>query len=193
MTARTSLVVAVVTLGLSVPTAWAQPPAKPPLKSNVTALMVDVTISRYQGDKRISSLPYTIAVLPNSDRSTLRVGGEVPIPSVTFTPAKEGEAKSAPLASYSYRNIGTNIDVTAASMEDDRYRIIITIEETSVYPQGEAAKNDTNVLSSPPAFRRLSSANTLALRHGQSVEYTAATDRLTGEIAKVSVKLTVVN
>lgn len=193
MTSRAS-VVAALTLMVCVPTTSAQQVKQAPAK--VTALMVEVTISRYQGEKRISTLPYTIAVLPNSDRSTLRVGGEVPIPTTTFTPTKEGEgkaeAKPSPLASYSYRNIGTNIDINAAAMEDDRFRIIISIEETSVYPQGEASKN-MNIVSTAPAFRRLQSSNTLALRHNQSVEYTAATDRITGEVAKVSVKLTVVN
>jgi Flp pilus assembly secretin CpaC len=184
---------------LLVTTVSAQPakPAAPPVPS-VTALMVDVTISRYQGDKRTSQLPYTIAVSPNSDRSNLRVGGEVPIPTTTFTPLPSGatkdagtEAKPNPLQSFSYRSIGTNIDVTAAAVDDGRYRVIISVEDSSVYPPGETAKN-MNTVAGAPAFRSLRSSNTLILRDGQSVDYTAATDRITGEVARISVKLTVI-
>ena len=173
-------------------------PAKsgtPPVPG-VTALMVDVTISRYQGDKRTSHLPYTIAVLPNSDRSNLRVGGDVAIPSTTFTPSQTGgkeagDTKGTPLTSFNYRTIGTNIDVTAAALDDGRYRLIISVEDSSVYPPGETAKNMTTVPGAP-AFRSLRSSNTLVLRDGQSVDYTAATDRISGEVARISVKMTVV-
>ena len=170
------------------------PPPQPPPQAagaNVTALMVEVTISRYQGEKRISSLPYTIAVTPDGKQSNLRMGGSVPIPSTTFTPSKDGDAK-APLTSYNYRDIGTGFDVTAAPASDGRYRISISIDESSVYPPGEAVKNEV-VARDAPAFRSLRSNNTLVLRNGQSVEYTAATDRITGETARISVKLTVVN
>jgi type II secretory pathway component GspD/PulD (secretin) len=167
------------------------PPSPPPPATNVTALMVEITISRYQGDKRISSLPYTIAVTPDSKQSNLRMGGSVPIPSTTFTPSKEGDAK-APLTSYTYRDIGTGFDVSAAPAAEGRYRISISIDESSVYPPGEAGKNDV-LARDAPAFRSLRSNNTLLLRNGQSVEYTAATDRITGETARISVKLTVVN
>jgi hypothetical protein len=49
-----------------------------------------------------------------------------------------------------------------------------------------------NTVAGAPAFRSLRSSNTLILRDGQSVDYTAATDRITGEVARISVKLTVI-
>jgi Flp pilus assembly secretin CpaC len=171
-----------------------------PARTEITGLMVEVTISRYQGDKRISSLPYTVAASPDNQRHTLRVGGEVPIPSTTFTPvggppkdavAGGGDTKLAPLTSYGYRSIGTNIDVVSSPLEDGRYRVGVTVEESSIYPPGETAKSVTTV-PGVPAFRSLRSQNTLVLRDGQSVEYTAATDRISGEVARISVKLTVV-
>ena len=204
MILRASLVLFVasaVAVGSLVATPAAAQPAGKPAVSDITGLMVEVTISRYQGDKRISSLPYTIAASPDNQRHTLRVGGEVPIPSTTFTPApaaptKDGDTsggatKSNPLTSYGYRSIGTNIDVVSSPLDDGRYRVGVSVEESSIYPPGETTKNLTTV-PGVPAFRSLRSQNTLVLRDGQSVEYTAATDRISGEVARISVKLTVV-
>ena len=176
-------------------TALVQGPPQPPPpapRANVTALMIEVTIARYQGEKRLSSLPYTIAVTPDNAKSNLRMGGSVPIPSTTFSPSKDADAKQAALTSYQYRDIGTSIDVAAFPADEGRYKISISIDESSVYPPNESAKNDL-LMAGAPAFRSLRSNNTLFLRHNQSVEYTAATDRITGETARVSVKLTVVN
>jgi len=170
-------------------TAFGQP-ATPPASSKaaVTALMVEVTIARYQGEKRLSSLPYTIGVTPDGSRQTVRVGGSVAIPSTT-APGPDGKASTS---SYSYRDIGTNIDVTAVPAEDGRYRIGLIIEESSVYPSDETLKSQV-LMSGVPAFRSFRSNNAVTLRHGQSIEYTVATDRITGETARISVKLTVVN
>ena len=178
--------------------ARAQEPAKPlpvvpapALKpATVTALMVDVTVSRYLGDKRLSSTPYTVSVIPGQ-RSSLRMGGEVPVPAVSFAPAqKEGEKPASPLVSYSYRNIGTNLDVEASAGVDAQYRIILTIDDNSIYPPELAPP--TTKTTGAPAFRKFGSTNALALRDGQSLEYTMATDRLSGEVVRVNVKLTVV-
>jgi Flp pilus assembly secretin CpaC len=204
MIPRVLAVAAALVLMLGTARSSAQQPAKPPAKTTVTALMVEVTVSRYQGDKRISSLPYSISVTPDGNRANLRVGGDVAIPTTTFTPvkpatadaagadAKEAKSSPSPLTSYSYRSIGTSIDVSATPTEDDRYKVSISLDESSVYPPGEAAKN-MNVVGGAPAFRSLKSSNTLTLRDGQSVDYTAATDRITGEVARISVKLTVIN
>ena len=156
----------------------------------VSALMVDVVISRHLGEKRLSSTPYSLAVTPDN-RSSLRMGGQVPIPSTTFTPVTKDDAKpAAPMVSYSYRDIGTNIDVQASGLTDGRSRLTLTIDETSVYPEENAPP--TTKTTGAPAFRGFKSTNSVMLRDGQSIEYTMATDRLTGEVFRVSVKMTVV-
>lgn len=165
-----------------------RPPGPPP---NVSALMLEVIISRYQGDKLLSRVPYTLAVIPDATgRARLRVGGDVAIPSAP-RPAADSTDK-APPAGYSYRSIGTNIDVVAAPAPEGRYRIGITVEESSVYPPNEAAKSNM-LVAGAPAFRSLRSENSVVLRDGQSIEYVAATDRISGEVARISVKLTVVD
>jgi hypothetical protein len=177
--------------------AHAQEPAKPQPAGPITilkpaavsALMVDVTMSRYLGDKRLSNTPYSVSVIPGQ-KSSLRMGGDVPVPSTTFTPVKEGEKAASPLVSYSYRTIGTNLDVSASASAEGQYLLTLTIEDHSIYPP-ELAPSTTKTTGAP-AFRRFSSSNAIALRDGQTLDYTMATDRLTGEVYKVSVKLTVV-
>lgn len=163
--------------------------AKPPVletRKPGPTLMVEVTVNRYQGEKRLSSIPYTLTVLPDQTESRLRVGGEIPVPSTTIS-TKEGDAR--PITSYSYRNIGTNIDVTARPAPEGGYRLMVTLEESSVYPPSET-KGDSMV-AGVPAFRRAASTNNLNLRDGQSLDFTAATDRISGEVTRISVKLTV--
>jgi type II secretory pathway component GspD/PulD (secretin) len=158
-------------------------------KSLPSALMVDVTLSRYQGEKRLSSLPYTLAVTPDGNRFNLRVGGQIPVTTTTFTPSEKGEGKAG--SSYSYRDIGTLIDVTAAQTDDGRYRVLVAVEDSSVYPSADAGKVGAGP-AGVPAFRSFRSTNAVILRDGQSIEYVAATDRITGETARISVKLSVI-
>ena len=172
-------------------TAGQQPPT--PTSTTVTALMVEVTVNRYQGDKRLSSIPYVLAVTPDKERATLRVGGEIPIQRLNNPSAKDQDATPPP--SFGYRPIGTNIDVSAAPAADGRYRLAILLEETSVYgDESERAisKAPGVVASGLPAFRNLRVSNAVMLKDGQSLEFTAASDRISGEVARIAVKLTVV-
>jgi len=191
--------VLVVAMLIALPmTAFAQEPVKPqeappkpvPQASRVSALAIEVTISRQLNGKTISSTPYTLSVAPEN-KASLRMGGEVPVPSTTFTPGSKEDGKPAQtLSSYGYRSIGTNIDVQATSVVDQQYRVLLTIEENSIYPPELAPP--TSKTTGVPAFRSFKTTNTLNLRDGQSLEFTTATDRLTGEVFHVSVKLSVV-
>jgi Flp pilus assembly secretin CpaC len=189
---RRLAVVSLIVLACSASSVIAQEPAKPvgPARSGITAVMVDVTLARYLGEKRLSGTPYTLAVVPDN-RSSLRMGGEVPVPSTTFTPSQKEDGKPAtPLTSYGYRTVGTNIDVLAQSIADGQYRLSLTVEDSSIYPPDLAPA--TTKSTGAPAFRSFKSSNVIALRDGQSLDYTMATDRLTGEVYRVTVKLTVV-
>lgn len=170
-----------------VPVGAAQPATPPaPAGGGVTALMVEVVISRYLNDKRVSSTPFTLAVVPDT-RSSLRMGGQIPVPSIT-TATKDGTTE--PTTSYSYRTIGTDIDVAAAEVPGGRYRLTLTIEENSVYSEQPLSLPPR--VAGAPALRGFRTTNAVVLRDGQSIEYTTATDRISGEVFRVSVKMTVV-
>lgn len=160
---------------------------KPP----IVPLKVQIVISRYQGEKKVSSLPYTLAVNANLNKTSLRLGSQVPIVAPALTPpAAEGkEIKS--LQSYQYQNIGTNIDCSAHTLPDGRFQLDITIDDKSVY-SNEKTPWSSGTVTNVPSFLSFAATNTVILKDGQSMQYTTATDKVTGEVTKVDVSLTVV-
>jgi hypothetical protein len=164
----------------------AQESQKQPTDRQPTLLKVMIVLSRYQGEKKISSLPYTLSVAANSGKTSLRMGAQVPISSAAMVQAKEG----APITSYSYRDVGTNIDCSASTLDGGQFRIDLSIEDSSVY--GEEQQGTPKRAGDLPAFRSFRSTNTLTLRDGQTLQFTTATDKITGEVVKADVTLTVV-
>jgi hypothetical protein len=164
----------------------------PPAKKPNVPLQVQVVMSRYQGEKKISSVPFTLSVNANTLQdqgggrpSQLRMGARVPVPAF---PTVDGKPVTGLVTSgqVTYQNIGTNIDCSASSTDDGRFEVNISIEDTSMYVDGQRTE-DASKLSGPPIFRSFQSSNELILRDGQSTEFTAATDRISGEVIKVEV------
>jgi hypothetical protein len=148
-------------------------PGPPGAARPLTALKVQVVISRYEGDKKVSSLPYVIAVTANSPQGVLiRMGSQIPI----ALPGNQGP-------SFEYKNVGTNIDCSANSTDDGRFQVYVSIEDTSVM---ERRSSD-----SAPTLRTFLTRNSVVLKDGQSSQYTAAADKTTGEVVKVDVTLNV--
>jgi hypothetical protein len=164
------------------------PRAQPPAKALVP-LEVEVVIARYDGAKRISSIPYTLAINANGTEVQLNMGTDVAVPSTAFAPVANPETKAQPLVSYNYRSVGTQIQARATTTDDGRFDVRLDIDDSSVYTNPTPAGSGIQGL---PAFRNFRSRNTLLLRDGQMREYTAATDRVSGEVVKVSVTLRVV-
>lgn len=156
-------------------TATAQDRAMVPLK-------LDLVISRQAGAKKVSSLPYTLWLTANApDKGTsLRMGVRVPVPTVV-SQGKEG----GPPISYTYQNVGTNIDALASSAPDGRFGLSITLNDTGVDPKGVEG------LAGATLLREFTSRFYLLLRDGQTATYTSATDPVTGETLKVDVTLSV--
>ena len=160
-----------------------EPPAPQAVAS--TPLQVQVVVSRYQGDKKIASLPYTLSVNPDGRKTSLRMGAEVPITTMTLSPTARGEKPASPTTSYSYRSIGTMIDCSATAAVGNQIRLTLDIEDSSVYP------DDPRAPKGVPMFRSFKLSNTLLLKDGQSTQLTSASDKVSGEVLKVDVTLTV--
>ena len=165
--------------------AAAQAPLTPP-KPGQQSLKVQVVLSRYQGEKKVSSLPYTLTVTPNMPGKTiLRMGAQIPL-------ATSISGTDSPVSSYSYREVGTSIDCAAATIEGGKYYLLITIEDSSIYPNEDGATAAGPGKAGPhPAFRSFKSDEAIVLSDGQSSQYTTATDKVTGEVVKVDVTLSV--
>jgi Flp pilus assembly secretin CpaC len=170
-------------------------PSQAPAKPQATVpLKVQIVLTRYQGEKKVSALPYTLSVNATSptDRSSpssLRMGAQIPV----ATTVTQQEAKP-PVSSFQYKDVGTNIDCTATTLEDGRFRLTLLIEDTSVYgdEQAAAAVLDVRRAGTHPAFRSFRAAETLILRDGQSLQFTTGTDRINGEVVKVDVTLNLI-
>jgi hypothetical protein len=192
--------VTVLTAMICLPPAIAQepPPSPPNMLGQPTRkapapipLKVTVVLSRYQGEKRISSMPYVLGVMASgygaAPKTTLRMGVEVPVATVKFA----GDGKAAPVSSYNYRDVGTNIDCGASFEESfpGIFRLALTVSDSSLgldTPKS-AGSAGGSVLSDVPTFRNFNSSFTALLRDGQTMQYTSATDPVTGEVMKIDV------
>ncbi len=184
--------------------AQAKPEAQPPTKSPaaVTPLKIQVVISRYQGEKKISSLPYALSVTGGGGpdrtlqgptfigRSNLRMGTKVPVvmmapPSIDGKPIKD-----LPTAGpIQYQDVGTNIDCQVWALDDGRFRVEIGIDDSSIYPDD---KDTAGASKGSPSFRSFRASDAMILKDGGTAQFTTATDKVNGEIVKVDVTLTVV-
>lgn len=158
-------------------------PATPPRTGPLVPLQVEISIARYQGDKRTGALPYVVAVNANGDRSSLSIGTEVPVASTAMGPGTVPAMRS-----FNYRTVGTNILCGARDAGDGRFEVELQIDDNAV----QTSDQGPNPQADLPNFRTFRSRNTLLLRDGQSRQYTAATDRVSGESVRIDVTLRVV-
>ena len=149
-------------------------------------LRVDIAIVRYQGEKRVSRLPYTIyttAEFRLSPPQFLRMGNEIPV----RVEGKDG-------VSTSYRNVGTDLDCKVRRIRDGAYELSVSVEHTSLPSEGAKAEAPFGPAQIPsaPLFRSFRGSFRTVLGDGRQSEFIAATDPISGETIKVEVKLTVV-
>jgi len=157
-------------------------------------VQVHVVISRLQGQKKLSSVPYAIAVnagwLAPARGSQLRAGARVPVPVTTMQGS--GDAAKQPIRSYNYEQLGTSIDCSVAQFEGGLFSVFVTVSDTSVDLPSPTGQGAMQTLNEVPIIRNFTSTNELTLRDGQSAQFTAATDRISGEVTRVDVTLNVV-
>ena len=166
-------------------TVLAQGQDKEKAPAPVTPLKVQVVIARYQGEKKISSMPYLLT-MNVGQRSNLRMGTQVPV-SVTSIDSRTTDGKAIPPpGAIQYRDVGTNIDCSAQALDDGRFQMGITVDDSSVYGDEQASTPKGN-----PSFRSFRTVNSMVIRNGETFQFTAATDKVTGETIKVEVTLTV--
>jgi len=164
------------------------PPAPKAAPAAVTPLKVSVVVSRFQGEKKLSSLPYTLSVNAGS-RGTLRMGAKVPVMMMMTANMPKDLPQGGPVQ---YQDVGTSIDCSVSTVQDDgRFRVEITIDDSSVYGDGPNP-SENKPPPGNPSFRSFRASDSMVLRDGQTSQFTTATDKVSGEIVKVDVTLTVV-
>jgi hypothetical protein len=178
-------------------------------KGPIPPAKVDVVIERYQADKKVSSIPFSLWVTgtpPGGQaRGNLRIGVDVPIGSTTETRDSNaaGSTRSDTTTTPQYRNVGTSIDCYMSMTDDGKYVLQVTLSDTSIFDpsaqrqaglvaRGLAAPSTaTRTPDAAAAFRTLQFNNTLQMRDGQTAELASATDKITGEVVKAQVTLTI--
>ena len=159
-------------------------PAAQEAKSPSTPLKVQVVLSRYDGEKKLASIPYTLLVNAgdHDNRATLRMGVSLPVAS----PDKNG--------AITYHDVGTNMDCAASNGEGGRFRINLSVNHTSVY-ESDAQHLQAAIPrpgNSAQLLRSFTSSSVLNLKDGETGQSIAATDPVTGEVRKIDVTVRVV-
>jgi hypothetical protein len=160
-----------------------------------TLLRAQIVIARYQGERKVASVPYTVLLTADDQKVLLRMGVEVPIAVVSFSRTDDG--KSIPSTSFQYRNVGTNIDCWASDRSGDGiYQLGLNVESSSVYTAAEnrtaGGLSEGGNVPDRPLFRTFNVRLYPVLRDGQSIQAVASTDPVTGEVVKIDVTLNVV-
>jgi hypothetical protein len=152
----------------------------------IIPLKVRVIVSKYQGDKKMSSLPYELTIRSDNIPSNIRMVTQVPVPAFG-TPQPQTATANKPVGPFNYRDVGTKIDCQAMRLDNGRFVLNVTIEDSAVYPDDQSSQ-----VRGIPAFRTFRTTNSPILRDGQSTEFTVASDKVTGEVIRAEVTLTVV-
>lgn len=137
------------------------------------AVKVDLVLSRLNGTKTLSTLPYSLNAA-DSQRTSLRLGSQVPIPV--------GGANGP----VQYQNVGSNIDCDVALLADGRYRLSLTIDDSSL-----ADGAGTNLSpDAPPVIRSYRISTALVLRGGETTTFNVSTDKVSGDTIRAQVTVT---
>jgi hypothetical protein len=169
--------------------------ATPRPKKVPTLLRAQIVIARYQGERKVASVPYTVLLTADEQKTLLRMGVEVPIAVLSY--AKTDDGKSSPSTSFQYRNVGTNIDCWASERSSDGiYLLRLNVESSSVYTAAEnrtaGGLSEGGNVPDRPLFRTFNVSLYPVLRDSQSIQAVASTDPVTGEVVKIDVTLNVV-
>jgi hypothetical protein len=159
--------------------------AQEPAAAVVTPLRIQVTISRFEGERKVATMPYSLIVNAGDrdNRVALRMGVAVPIATM---------GKDGPITTV--HDIGTNMDCTATPADAGRFRVTLAVNHSSVYEGDERHLQSAvpRAGNSAQLVRSFTSSFSLLLRNGETGQSIAATDPVTGEVMKIDVSLTVV-
>lgn len=154
----------------------ADPRAPVPIK-------LQIVFEKYQGEKRLTSEPYTLSLNANDRMGRIRMGVEVPMRMDRVND------RDVP-GNVIYRSVGNAVDCTATSLDPVRFKVDCTFEQSSVAPN---PPNTGSFPLMPPLLRNFRTETGAILRDKQSVQFAIGTDPLSGERVLVSLTLTTAN
>jgi hypothetical protein len=150
--------------------------AQPQTQADKIPVKLQFVISTFEGDKKVSSMPYTILATANGEQVTLLSGRNIPI--------QTGE-------NTSYIGIGTTF-VCTVTTEAGNFKLAINFDEKLLVAarKPEAATGLTTNAPESPSFRDVNYVGTIYIKAGETKQLISSPDRFTGEVTKVDVTLT---
>jgi len=145
---------------------------------------IQVVVSRYEqlaaGEKKTSTLPFTLLATANGDKVSVRTGTQVPI--LTQGPADK--------PSFQFIDVGSSIDCTVRTASNGRYNVILMIQDRSMLDKPATLGSGNNAVTQP-ILRNFNYTNAILLKDGDSKQFVSASDKGAGELIKIDVTMNV--
>ena len=155
---------------------------KPP-DPDKRVVKVQVVLSRYEGDRKTSSLPFTMLATADGGLAQIRTGSQVPIVSGTAAP-------NADKLNFQYIDVGTNVDLTVKTTENGRFNVILNFQDRSAMDKVPLAGSVSNPITAP-VLRNVQYTSSVLLKDGESKQFVSASDRGSADIIKIDVTVSV--
>jgi len=160
---------------------------KPP-EPDKTIVSVQLVLSRYEGDRKTSSLPFTMLATADRSQVSIRTGSQVPI--VTTSTPTDGKQ---PAQSFQYIDVGTNVDCNVSPGDSGRFKVIINVQDRSVLERNSPGVRGVPQVATTPMMRNFTYTNSVLLRDGETRQFVTASDKASGETIRIDVTLKVEN
>ena len=145
-------------------------------------IKLQVVLSRYDGDKKLSSFPYTLSLVPGVT-GNIRAGAEIAVPTTSMSGDKT-------MTSYTLQQVGSQIDATVTPTPDGKFNLKLSVTDRSLVTGAPAAQGG---MPNIPSFRNMISTSQAIMSSGETMQFTASSDRAANETFRIDVTLTVGN
>jgi Flp pilus assembly secretin CpaC len=146
----------------------------------IDTLRVQVVVSRYEGEKRLTTVPLALTAITTGEVSRLSMGTEMPIRMA----ASSETGPAVPVTSVNYKSVGTSVTAATSRLDDGRYRLSLVVESSWIDVGSDKGADPA------PTFGSLRADEKLVLSDGQSMQFTSAANAASGQVVKVDVTVT---
>jgi hypothetical protein len=176
------MVVAAAVLSASLALAEESPSSQPtPMpRGPRTPLRLQVLVTRHQGEKKISSRPYTLQLYSGDQQgATVFVGNQVPL-----------RFSDKGVQTILFKDVGTKLRCLAGPSEGGRYEVSLKYEDSFLAPaQGSGGRAGEDDL---PVWRMLSGEIRAYVRDGETTTLSSTVDPVTGDVVKAEMTFTAI-
>ena len=180
------VVVATAAMLMGVPVRGQEKSVATPRAKQITPVKLTITLSEYEGEKKISNLPYTLLLNAETADTVAystftRTGVRVPVPGM----GNDGKAQ--------FVDVGTNSDCGVRTDEDSRFSVRLNFERSSLYFQGQGEEKGTvrTISGGQPYLPAIRTQSLVTVKDGQTVEALSAADPINGHVFRINVTLNV--